>query len=81
MDPDAFQSEKKAKSRSTRAYSTRGTKGTFQGKRPPVSIVKYAEFTKDPGVPSCGLANCFIGVALTFGVCLVWFCVFVLFNF
>lgn len=32
-----------------RRYSKRGTKDTCMGMRPPLGIVKYAEFTKDSG--------------------------------
>ena len=33
-----------------RCYSKKGTKDTAMGKRPPLGLVKFADFTKEPSV-------------------------------
>ena len=41
-----------------RHYSKRGTKDTCMGMRPPLGLVKYAEFTKEPAVLKRWFAHC-----------------------
>lgn len=41
-----------------RHYSKRGTKDTCMGMRPPLGLVKYAEFTKEPAVLKWWFAHC-----------------------